>query len=521
MGPDSMEPATPPRPKVPAEDALVRPVDRRAFLHWSGRAGLAGMAMLGAWGGTAGAVERGSRLLGAAGAGTTGAAKLPKSLKIGVIVPTSGIGQFLGEIVDRSLTASLQHVRDAGLMKGTRVEYDVVNAPAEEFADATTAAYNKLVADPDVIGILWCTPIGLAEASAQIQRDQMPVMAVYGDLAADGKLYPDGPERSIFQILLPDDMSLDALARYAGKDRGYKTTALIYDSSLLANARGLFEASAKRNGLDVVGVEEFQIFSGDYGAQLQRLKRAAPQSLVVWGLSDNTAGIVKGIAALDAAYVDTPTAKSSSQWRPHILGYPGGTGEKKWAELAGDDAKVGTITAWYLGGLIGGPQFAIRDWLRKAGQPAPSGGEETPANGFWALLAAAKKAGTTDRAAMVRALEGLRTRFAGLEYGFTPKRHLSVTPDEVCLITLERYDGPEKTDPPYALGHEWETTFPEIQRDYIGPAHLVRPTLAANLRAHPDYMRQILEEGWGTQCTKKSPDAAGLDVKMTKACKIH
>jgi len=475
------------------------------------------MALLGAWGpiGSAGRVQRLSDAV------APFAGRLPKRVKVGVIVPTSGIGQFLGEIVDRSLNASLRHIRTAGLMKGVQVEYEIVNAPAEKFADATTAAYNKLVADPDVIGILWCTPNGIREARPQIQRDNMPVIGVFADLWSEGSLYPDGPDRSIFQMLLPDAMSLDALARYAAKDRGYRKAAIIYDSTTLSSARDLFETAAKHNGLRVVGVEEFQLFSGDYGAQLQRLKDAAPQVLFVWGLSDNTAGIAKGLDALDAAYIDTPTAKKGAEWRPQILGYPGGTGEKKWAELAGDAAKSGTLTAWYMGGLIGGPQFAIRGWLAAAGEPAPSGGEETPANGFWALLAAVKKAGSTDRDAMVRALEGLTTRFAGLEYGFTPKRHLALTPDDLCLISLERYTGPVETDPPYVLGREWESTFKEIRPDYVGPAHLVRPTLAANMRANPGYMRQILEEGWGTQCTKTPATALGVDVEMTKACKVH
>lgn len=504
--------------RVRAEDVIRRPIDRRTFLTWAGSSSLAGMAMLGAWGPLGGA-DRASRLVG--GMADRVGGQLPKRMKVGVIVPTSGIGQFLGEIVDRSLNASLRHVRAAGLMKGTEVDYEIVNAPAEQFADATTAAYNKLVADPDVIGILWCTPNGIREASPQIQRDNMPVIGVFADLWSGGSLYPDGPERSIFQMLLPDAMAFDALARYAAKDRGYRKAGIIYDSTTLSTARDLFERAAKKQGLRVAGVEEFQIFSGDYGAQLQRLKKAAPQALFVWGLSDNTAGIIKGLDALDAGYVDTPTAKSGAEWRPHILGYPGGTGEKKWAELAGDAAKVGTLTTWYLGGLVGGPQFAIRDWLARAGEQAPSGGEETPANGFWALLAAAKKAGSTDRAKMVSALEGLSTRFAGLEYGFTPKRHLSLTPDDLCLISLERYTGPVRTDPPYELGREWSTTFPEIRPDYVGPVHLVRPTLAANRRANPDYMRQVLEEGWGTQCTKTPPDALGVDVTMSKACKVH
>jgi hypothetical protein len=241
----------------------------------------------------------------------------------------------------------------------------------------------------------------------------------------------------------------------------------------------------------------------------------------VWGVSDNTAQIVKGLDAIGSAYIDTPTAKSNDGWNPQIMGYPGGTGEKKWAELAGDSAKAGTVTAWYLGGLVGGPQFPIRDWLIDYDGTGASGGEEGPANAWWALIEAVKKAGSTDRARVAEQLAGLRTQFAGLEYGFDADTHLGLTEDEVVLIDLERYTGPVETDPPYVAGREWTETFPSIRSDYVGPVHLVRPTLEANRRAQPEVMDIILSEGWGTQCTKRPADALGVDVELTNDCKIH
>jgi hypothetical protein len=133
-----------------------------------------------------------------------------------------------------------------------------------------------------------------------------------------------------------------------------------------------------------------------------------------------------------------------------------------------------------------------------------------------------RRAGSKDRRAIVKALEEIpKIEFAGLPFAFTAEQHLGMTRDDVVLITLERYTGPADTDPPYALGREWTETFPLITRNYVGPAHLVRPTLEANLRSQPEYMAQILREGWGTQCTKTPPDAVGTDVKITNACKIH
>jgi branched-chain amino acid transport system substrate-binding protein len=511
--------------RVPAEDVVRRPVDRRAFLAWSARSSVAGLSLLGAFGTLTAACGGSGDDADTRSANETrnGGSRLPSSLTVGVIVPTSGIGQFLGNIVDRSLRAAKQHIEKANLLPGTKVDYKVVNAPVEQFADATSSAYNTLVSDPDVIGILWCTPFGLAEATPQIQRDSIPVMGVYADPYSEGDLYPEGRgPRNVFQMLLPDTMSFDALCRYAVEDRGYRTTALMYDSLSLANARELFEQAAQKHDLEIAAVEEFSLTSADYGAQLQRLRSARPESLFVWGLSDNTANIVKGLDALGAAYVDTPTAKSGSGWAPQIFGYPGGTGEKKWAELAGDSAKVGTLTAWYLGGLVGGPHFPIRDWLVDLDGNGATGGEEGAPNAWWALIEAVRRAGSTDRARMVDALEQIeKIEFAGLPFRFDTERHLGMTEDDVVLITLERYDGPTETNPPYALGREWQETFPLVRSDYVGPTHLVRPTLAANKRAQPEYMAQILSEGWGTQCTKTPADALGNDVQMTSDCKLH
>ena len=158
---------------------------------------------------------------------------------------------------------------------------------------------------------------------------------------------------------------------------------------------------------------------------------------------------------------------------------------------------------------------------RRGGRAGASGGEETPANALWALLAAVKKAGSTDRAAMVRALEGLATRFAGLPFGFTPKR-TSADPRRRVPDHARALHGPgRRRIRRTSLGREWERPSREIRPDYVGPAHLVRPTLAANRRAQPEYMRQILDEGWGTQCTKTPARRRGVDVEMTDECKIH
>jgi ABC-type branched-subunit amino acid transport system substrate-binding protein len=347
----------------------------------------------------------------------------------------------------------------------------------------------------------------------------MPLIGVFDDLLSSGKLYPEGDDagRSVFQLIIPTLYGMDTLTDYAKNDRGYSSAALISDTSTdpEGNTPKYFKAAMDKAGLANKGMETFAITDSDYGAQLQRIKAAKPHTIWIWGLSANSAGIVSQLADLGAAYVDTPTAKAGGDWHPHVFGSPAGTGDKSWVSLAGDKAKVGTVTAWHVGGLISLPSFAIAGWMRKYIQKDPTGGEESPADGLAALLYGIKKAGSTDRAKVVEGLETMgKIKFASIPFGFDAKRHISKTPDDMIVVTMERGGtGPAPTDPSYKLGAEWGQGV--FERTPAGPAHLVRPTLEANKRAHPDVMAEVLEKGYGTQCTKH-PDGS-----LGKECKIH
>ena len=499
-------------PLVPADDVLRAAVDRRAFLAWTARTSIAGLSLVGAWGIT-GCTSAGDRA-------APRSDKLPSDLKVGVIAPMDGLGQFVGDVVDRSMRAAQAHIEHERLFTGTRVGYEIVNARAEELTEATARAYAKLVADPAVVGILWCTPVGLKEARAEIRRDAIPVISVFQDLWSEDLIYPRAPERSIFQYIQPDRLAFDVLMEYAQRDRGYRSAGLLYDNTLGDQPRHNFEQALTAHGMKAAGIEQFKLFTADFGAQLQRLKQRGGDCLFIWGAADTSASIVKHLDDLGAAYVDTPTARGAG-WHPQLLGWAAGLGEKKWVELAGSSAKAGTLTTWNLGGLVALPTFPIRDWTRRYLGRMPTGGEEAPANCYWALLQAVKRAGSTDRAAMVHALEGLRTTFAGLEFGFAADNHLAITRDEIVTVTMERSRGPVVTDPPYVLGREFTDVWIPAYGEYDGPTHLVRPTLQANRRAFPDTIDRILAEGWGTICTVHPADRHGTGMRLTNDCKIH
>jgi ABC-type branched-subunit amino acid transport system substrate-binding protein len=491
------------------ERQVNKDISRRHFMTWAAKAGI----------GSAAAVALSGAVMQACGSGGGGSKDVAgvtgDTLKVGVIAPFSGIGAFIGTVTSNSLSAAVQELNSRGGVLGKKIS--LVNRDTGIDPANGVKAYNELAGDPNIVGILWCGGLGFEQTQAQFARDRLPVMAVFNDAYSDKKLYPDDQaQRSVFQFLIPTNMAMDVLTKYAKEDRGYATAALVNDVVLdpRTENEGFFRASCEKNGIKMVGYESYQLGSSDFGPALQRLKAARPDVVAIFGLSGDTANFVIQIDQLGSAYVDTPTTKDPSKgWHPHIFGSPGGTGDHSWADLAKDSAKPGTLTAWHVGGLVYLPEFAIAGWMKKYLDKLPTGGEESPADGLYTLLTAVEKAGTIDRTRLVTTIETMgKIKFASTEFGFTKDRHLSKTSDDLIVVTLERKSGPASTSPPYQLGHEWST---EFARFPAGPTQLVRPTLEANKRAHPDVMKTVIDQSWGTQCTKNA------DGTLSKECKIH
>jgi branched-chain amino acid transport system substrate-binding protein len=458
-----------------------------------------------------GAVAGGPLLTACSGGsgGTAGRKGASDTIKIGVVSPFSGLGSFVGTITRNSLDAAVQQVNAGGGIGGRKVEL-VMRDAGQELTNGVKA-YQEFAGDPHMAGVLWCGGLGFDESRNLIKRDGMPVMAVFEDPASSKDLYPNVDERSIFQFVMSERMALDVLCRYAKDDRDYRRIGLLYDSTVSEGVKSYYRDSVGRVGLTSTGIESFNVFATEFGPQLQRLKAGKPEALFVWGLAANTAGVVKQLEQLGAAYVDSPTAKGA-EWHPQIIGAPTGTGDKSWAELAQSAAKVGTVTCWHLGGLVYLPTFAIRAWMQKYLKKTPTGGEELPADGLGTIVRAIEKGGSTDRRRMVDTIETMgRFSFASVEFGFTDRNHLARSADELIIVTLERAGGPAPTDPPYQLGREWRDAFPS---GYAGPTQLVRPTIEANRRAHPDVVDQVLREGWGTQCTRHADGSLGAECKL-------
>jgi ABC-type branched-subunit amino acid transport system substrate-binding protein len=497
--------ATPP----PAAEV---PVSRRRFLSMAG-AGAAGGLIAACSGHRRAAPPRTTAVL-----PSTSTTVGKRTIRIGYVAEITGPNASRGQLVKAAVDAFSGYLSDklGGSYLGLTPSF--VPADAPHTADDGQRALNSLVSQK-VDAVLWCTPFGLAENLAAVTSAGLPVLSVFADLYsyAGNLVQLTGSQATgslVFQTMLPDVFALDAMLAYAAEDRGFASAGLIYDAATYPQIGPLFTAAATRRGLANAGGFSYDSTSGsvDLTGPLQALKRAKAQVVMCYGLADQVSSIAAHLQSLDAKYIDTPSAKRS--FKPMVMGPRWGTGDVDYARLGGDAAARGTLTAGALGSIVTLPTMPMRKWLHdyrpdyNAG--FPRGGEDSIADGAAALVAAAKRAGTTSGPALVSALEaGDTTKVAsGVGIAFAADRHLAVTKDDTALLTLEF------PPDPYNLGTEWTEVLPE---GYVGPTHLIDYALAANTRAHADVMQDILSRRYGTSATD---DYQGGDPVKVAACKL-
>lgn len=439
------------------------------------------------------------------------------TLKVGVVAPFSGPDSATGTLVTNSLQAAVHQLNATGGLSGRKVELLLHDSGAQ--VQGAARAYAEIEKVPGVVGVLWCGSLGLDKALAQIKRSGMPVISVFYDLYSAGLLYPQGGAagRSVFQLSLPEAFGQATLASYAGsRDRGYTSVGLLHDAAFDAGgtSAATFGQLFAKAGLAVVPPQSFSTGATDLSSQLAALRSGAPEVVYFDGLPADLATAAEQLAAMKSSYSSDPTDKGPG-WHPQLFVSGRAMRAAAWATTAGAAAKVGTLAPTHLGGLAYLPSFAVGGWMTKYLGTPPTGDEDLPADALYAVLQGIRKAGSSDRQSLVRAIEGLGdVRFASLGFGFSATSHVARTPNDTALLTIEYLSGPVPTSPAYQLGKEWQTG-QLYGASPVAPTQLVRPTLAANRRAHPHTVDVIMGQGWGTQCTKAA------NGTLTNACKIH
>jgi branched-chain amino acid transport system substrate-binding protein len=470
-----------------------------------------------------------------------------ETINIGVISIYSGVGAFVGKLVDHggdlakeqlnkhglpspdaidkngfpNLDAYLKQTK-GGILGGRKI--NLVKRDDNLSAQVAVAAVQEMITRFDIKGLIFAGLYDDIYASKKLlQQFNIPAIAAYGDLYSVGQLWPKTDYRQLFQMFPPDSWGIElSLQEYATKDRGYKTFAYLGDNTAVGSqGKRLIGETLAGLGINLRAAEQYNVGDVDMSAQLTRIRGTKCQCLLVWGIAGDTAHALENLKRLNAVYVDHPTAVRASPWKPQIIGFEGGAAERTFAILAGDAARTGTMSYWYLGGVGYIPQFqgAVSLFKKRWGVP-PTGGENNPADAVFLFAKAFEEAKGTDPAKVTAALETLKgINFSSITpHSFTKDRHISIEKDDMVGIVLERGRA-VPTDPAYQVGTEFKAFHAP---GYIGPTQFMRFNQEGLMRKHKAIFGDIMMKGgYGTQCTKVKDAKAPYGFRLTNACKIH
>lgn len=168
--------------------------------------------------------------------------------------------------------------------------------PAQETGNA-----NKAVADNNVVGYIGTFNSGAAKLSIPILNQANLVMVspanTYPGLTKPGKgeanepnVYYPNSKRNFSRVVPADDLQGTAAANWA-KLLGVKKVYILDDQELYGKGLAdIFDATAKKNGLQVLGHEGIDSKATDYKALMTKIKALNPDMIYFGGITSNNAG---------------------------------------------------------------------------------------------------------------------------------------------------------------------------------------------------------------------------------------
>lgn len=278
-----------------------------------------------------------------------------------------------------------------------------------------------VVDDPDVIGVLTAAGAdAIVAAGDALDEWRLAVFELSDDLYEAGRLRP-----SVFQMSPPHSWEAWRLARYFGPgDRGYRKVGLLRSGDLAGRTAsdGLRPATVER-GLAFV---ESVVGPAGVEAALAGLRSEAPEAVVIEGPPSLLREAAALLGAEPSRYLGR--ARIRDGWRPQIAGFdslmrvgvalaPGTVAANDYARAT---ERAETIEA----------VRRFREAFRRKFGTDPSGEEARGYDAVHLLGEAVKRAGSTDRAAILGALEAFdRVRFGRLPVSFGPNDHVAAERD--------------------------------------------------------------------------------------------
>ncbi len=314
---------------------------------------------------------------------------------IGGLAPLTGSVAQYGVAVDNAVKMAVDDINDKGGLLGKRIKY----ISYDEKGDPTEAtnAYTRLVDQDKIVALIGDVTSAPCEAVAQqAARDKLPMITPSGTSEAI-TTYGE----NVFRACFIDPYQGQLMASYASKKLNAKTAAILFDngdpySSGIADA---FEAAAKALGMTITNKEGYASKSTDFNSQLTKIKAGNPDVLLLPVYYNDVVLIAK--QAKDQGLTAT------------LLGADGWDGVAAQLDAASADVVKNAYFCSQYSASSSDP--ALQNFLKTYKEKYNEEPNMFAVLGYDAMqimAAAIEKAGTTNSAAVIKALR--ETNYKGL-----------------------------------------------------------------------------------------------------------
>jgi len=324
--------------------------------------------------------------------GGAGTGNLPAAIKLGAVVDLTSASSIYGTSIQKGIDLAVKQVNDQTFF-GKGHTLSVVYEDAAGDPQQAVNAFNKLIANPDIVAILGPTLSTEALAADPLaQQAKIPIIASSNTVAGIVEI-----GNYIFRTSLPESTVIPNTIKVVGTALNLTKVAIIYenDDSYTLSSYEVFKAALQAKGIEILTEETFLKGATIFTSQLNRIKSLAPDAIVVSAYVEEAAEIMTQARALGI---------------PESVRFIGGNGfnSPKLAQIAGAAAE-GAISgsAWNQSSNFPASTDFVTTFTALYGS-APDQFAAQAFTAAWVTAIAIKNAGGVDHAAVRTALAQIK-----------------------------------------------------------------------------------------------------------------
>jgi branched-chain amino acid transport system substrate-binding protein len=359
----------------------------------------------------------------ATGGSTPSATTDTSPIKIAMIAPITGPYSPLGAGDKAAAEQMVDAINAAGGVNGRSLDLTVQDDKTDVTQSVTL--FNQLAADKSISAILSSAFVSASTATGpSAQSAKVPMLAL-GPVSA----FADGSNKYAFTGPATTDNYAQQLVKYFSSV-GLKKLAIGYTGGDVYGETGnaATKAAASKAGIDVVLDESFDGKATDFTPLITHVKSSGADGFLVWGAGPSPVIITKQFQGAGIQLYMTGAEATSLYTKP--------------AGAAAEGVIMASAAAVAADALPDGP-FAktVKDfsdnWKTNNNGVAPPQFAFDGAAGIQLIAAAIKKAKSSDREAIRKALESLSALTVNGRFNYSPTNHGGLITDDIAIVQVK------------------------------------------------------------------------------------